>query len=342
MRNRRTKRQVSLFLICLMFAMVLVGCGMTPTKTTENDKYTPTDENLTVVGVSQLGSESVWRTANTTSIQKAFTKEKGYFLLFDNARQKKENQMKAIRNFISQRVDYIVFSPITESGWTTVLREAKDAGIPVILMDRTIDVGDPSLYTTLVGSDFTEEGKKAGEWLEEYLAGIKFNDDQVNVVVLQGTEGASATIGRTKGFEMVAAEHPEWKILEQVDADFTTAKGKEAMRGLLRKYPDIDVVVSQNDDMTFGAIEAINEAGKTTGTGGDIAIISFDAVKDALEKVKAGVINVDIECNPNQGAYIEKVIQALERGEEVDKAYYVEERVFTQKNVLSVLNDWPY
>lgn len=336
------KRWTQSILVCLAFAMMLAGCGMKTTESTENKENTQEDEELTVVGVSQLGSESVWRTANTASIQQTFTKENGYLLLFDNARQKKENQIKAIRNFISQRVDYIVFSPITESGWTTVLREAKEAGIPVILMDRGIDVGDPSLYTTLVGSDFTAEGRKAGEWLEDYLTGIKFNDEQVNIVVLQGTEGSSATIGRTNGFNSVAAEHPEWKILEQVDADFTTAKGKESMRSLLRKYPDIDVVVSQNDDMTFGAIEAINEAGKKTGAGGDITLISFDAVKDALEKVKAGVINADIECNPNQAEYIEEVIQALERGEEVDKVYYVEDRVFTQKNVLSVLNDWPY
>lgn len=321
---------------------LLAGCGKQSEVEVREDERTPKDEGLTVVGVSQLGSESVWRTANTASIREVFCKENGYFLIFNNARQKQENQIKAIRSFISQRVDYIVFSPITEDGWDTVLEEAKEAKIPVILMDRSVDVADESLYATWVGSDFTEEGRKAGEWLAEYLRGKKFNDQDVNIVVLQGTEGATATIGRTEGFNAVAGQQSSWKILEQVDGDFTTMKGKEEMKKLLQKYDDIDVVVSQNDDMTFGALEAIDESGKTTGTGGDIVVISFDATKSALEKVKAGIINADVECNPQQGKYIEEIIQMIEKGEVPEKAYNVEERVFTQKNVMSVLNDRSY
>ena len=145
-----------------------------------------------------------------------------------------------------------------------------------------------------------------------------------------------------RGFESVVQKHPNWKILEQVDADFTTAKGKEEMQRLLKKYPSIDVVVSQNDDMTFGALEAIEEAGKTAGTGGEITVISFDGVSAALEKVKAGTIQADIECNPLLGPYIEEIIQELEQGRVPEKEYYVEEKVFTQKNVLSVLGDRAY
>lgn len=337
------KRKNKIFrkvIIVLAVLALLTGCaGQEPEA---EDTRTPTDDNLIVVGVSQEGSESVWRTANTRSVKETLTKENGYFLIFKNARQKQENQIKALRSFISQRVDYIVFSPIVEDGWDTVLREAREAEIPVILMDRKINVKDESLYTAWVGSDFVEEGRNAGKWLEDYLKGQRFNDDQVNIVVLQGTAGTTAMFGRTQGFEEIVAKHENWNILEQTNADFTTAKGEEEMRRLLNTYPEIDVLVSQNDDMTFGALEAIQSAGRTTGTGGDITVISFDGTKKALEKVKTGAINVDVECNPYQGKYIEEIIQALETGQSIEKDNYVEEKVFTQKNVLSVLNDRTY
>lgn len=248
------KRSIQSIIAMLFVAVLLTGCVKQSSDDRTEDAFTPTDKDLIVVGVSQLGSESVWRTTNTASIRKTFCKENGYFLMFENARQKQENQIKAIRSFISQRVDYIIFSPITEDGWETVLKEAKDAGIPVIIMDRKVNVSDESLYTTWIGSDFAEEGRMAGEWLAEYLKGTKFNDKETNIVVLQGTEGSSAMLGRTEGFNAVAAENEEWNILEQVSGDFTTVKGKEEMKKLLQKYDDIDVVVSQNDDMTFGAL----------------------------------------------------------------------------------------
>ena len=338
-RRRKRKRQVAFFVAMLV---LLTGCGRQFEAEEPEDTLTPKDENLIVVGVSQLGSESVWRTANTASIQSVFTKENGYFLLFDNGRQKQENQIKAIRSFISQQVDYIVFSPLTEDGWDTVLREAKDAGIPVILMDRKVNVEDESLYTAWVGSDFVEEGKKAGRWLASHLKETGRQDEQINIVVLLGTEGATSVIGRKEGFEYIASKHDNWNILEQVDADFTTAKSVEEMRKMLEKYEDIDVVVSQNDDMTFGALDAIHQAGKTTGVDGEIIMVSFDAVKPALEMVEDGIINVDVECNPVQGEYIERIIQDLEKGGVIDKEYYVPEEVFTQDNVSEALKDRSY
>ena len=318
--------------LCLIF--LLSGCGSTIQEGMEYDSQTPMKEkDKIVVGVSQIGSESVWRTANTLSIQKTFSKENGYVLIFDNARQKQENQIKAIRNFISLQVDYIVFSPLTEHGWETVLQEAKEANIPVILMDRKIALKDTSLYTTWVGSDFFEEGIKAGKWLEGNLASEKEQEEEINIVVLRGTSGSSSVLGRSKGFESIAEKHSNWHIIEQADGDYTTAKGKEAMKSLLNKHDKIDVLVSQNDDMTFGAVEALKEMGISTGVGGDITIISFDAVKRALLMVQQGAINVDIECNPDQGPEISRVIQALENGETVEKSYFVDEIVFTPQNV---------
>lgn len=295
------------------------------------------EEKRIVVGVSQLGSESGWRTANTESVQNAFTTQNGYFLIFNNARQKQENQLKAIRSFISQRVDYIIFSPVVETGWETVLQEAKEAGIPVILMDRNVDVEDQSLFVTCVGSDFVAEGEKAGHWLEKELRKRGYAEERVNIVMLMGTEGSSSQIGRTAGFTSVASEHENWHILDKECADFTSIKGKEVMRDFLRRYQDIDVVVSQNDDMTFGAIEAIRESGRTVGVDGDIVILSFDAVRNALDMVASGDINVDIECNPNQGDYLLRVIDMLEAGEQVERRYFVEEDIFTIENVTQEL-----
>ncbi len=316
-----------------VFTLFRFSCADAPGEKMEEDTLTPMDEDLIVVGVSQIGSESVWRTENTASIQEAFTKEKGYFLIFKNARQKQENQIKALRSFISQRVDYIVFSPVTESGWDTVLQEAKEAGIPVILIDRKVKTSDDSLYVAWVGSDFVNEGRMAGEELERQLKKQRRQDDSIHIVVLQGTEGSTSSIGRSRGFASVAEQHKNWNILEQVDAEFTTAKGKEEMERLLHKYERIDVLVSQNDDMTFGALEAIREAGISVGDKGDMIIISFDAVENALKLVEQGEITADVECNPDQGLYVERIIQKLENQEPVAKLYFVSETVFTKEDL---------
>lgn len=325
----------------ILGSMCLAGCGPLENVAPQQNSG-DSNEDMIVVGYSQLGSESVWRTANSASIQEALTKENGYFLIFNNARQKQENQIKAIRSFVSQRVDYIVFSPVTEDGWETVLQEAKEAGVPVILADRTVNVSDDSLYTTWIGSNMREEGEKAGKWLENYLQKKGKSLEDINIVVLQGTTGSSAQLGRTIGFDSIADKHKNWHILEQVSGDFTIAKGKEVMQQMLRKYDDIDVVVSQNDDMTFGAMEALDEKGISYGVRGEVTIISFDAVSDALKLVADGKINVDIECNPEQGNYISEIIQKLEKGEPVEKKYYVEEQIFTIHNVKDVLEERTY
>lgn len=338
----RLSKQIGIYGMVLALLIGSAGCGMKRWGAPESEESNIVEEDLIVVGVSQVGSESVWRTANTASIQNVFTKENGFFMIFKNARQKQENQIKDIRSFISQQVDYIVFSPITENGWDTVLTEAKEADIPVILMDRQVNVEDDSLYTAWVGSDFYKEGENAGLWLDEYLQQHNRGEEEIHIVVLQGTEGATSVIGRTDGFRTVADEHANWEILEEAGAEYTTAKGREVMERLLSQYDDIDVVVSQNDDMTFGALEAIEAAGKSTGEEGDMIVISFDACKAALKMVEEGIINVDIECNPNQGEGVASIIQAIENGWTVKKRNYVQEKIFTVENVTEYLEDRTY
>jgi len=347
-------------LLCIFFVglLAIASCSLSPLKNLQNNEPENTDNidsDLIIVGFSQLGSESDWRTANTKSIQNALIEKNGFSMIFSNGRQSQENQIKDIRRFIFQQVDYILVAPVTETGWDTVLTEAKEAGIPVIIVDRMIETKDDSLYVACVGTDKYAEGRKAGLWLEKYLDEQKNeentslenpslpeetasqtetdqNEDTVNIVVLEGTLHSTAQIGRSEGFEEIASQHKNWKILAQEDGDFTKAKGKEIMAKYLQKYDDIDVLVSQNDDMTFGAIEAIQEAGLTCGVNGQIKIISFDAVSEAFDKMEAGLINVDIECNPLQGPLIAQIIARLQKGETVDKVSYVEGKVFEAQN----------
>ena len=288
------------------------------------------DDTITV-GFSQVGAESDWRTANTESMKSTFSEENGYELIFDDAQQKQENQLTAIRNFIQQEVDYIVLAPVTETGWDTVLKEAKDADIPVIIVDRMIDVSDDSLYTAWVGSNFKMEGQKACEWLKAYADAKGMKD--VNIAHIQGTIGASAQIGRTEGLEAAAKEYG-WNIVAQQTGEFTQAKGQEVMESMLKQHDNINVVYCENDNEAFGAIDAIEAAGKTVGPDGDILVMSFDTTNAGLTDTLSGKIICDTECNPLHGPRVEEIIKKLEDGKDVDKKAYVDEEMFAYDDTV--------
>jgi galactofuranose transport system substrate-binding protein len=276
------------------------------------------------MGFSQVGAESEWRTANTASI-KAAAKEAGVTLKFADAQQKQENQVKAIRSYIAQKVDVIAFSPVVESGWDTVLKEAKAAGIPVILTDRAVKVADPSLYVTFIGSDFVEEGRKAARWLLERAA--KTPGASLNIVELQGTVGSAPAIDRKKGFEEVIKSNPKLQIIRSQSGEFTRAKGKEVMESFLKQRDKkIDVLYAHNDDMAIGAIQAIEEAGLKPGV--DIVIISIDGVRGAFEAMKAGKLNVTVECNPLLGPQLMQLAKDVVAKKPVEKRITVNEGVF--------------
>ncbi|MFZ6719587.1 ABC transporter substrate-binding protein [Undibacterium sp. Ji49W] len=277
-----------------------------------------------VMGFSQVGAESEWRTANTLSIKDAAKKD-GINLKFADAQQKQENQVKAIRSFIAQKVDVIAFSPVVETGWDTVLREAKAAKIPVILTDRAVNVTDTSLYVTFIGSDFVEEGRRAGRWLLERAK--KTPDRTLNIVELQGTVGSAPAIDRKNGFEQAIAGNAKLKIIRSQTGDFTRAKGKEVMEAFLKSQgKNINVVYAHNDDMAIGAIQAIEEAGMKPGT--DIIIISIDGVKGAFEAMIAGKLNVTVECSPLLGPQLMQVARDVLAGKPVPKRITTEEGVF--------------
>ncbi|AVS66976.1 LacI family transcriptional regulator [Paracidovorax avenae] len=276
-----------------------------------------------VLGFSQVGAESEWRTANTESIKSA-AKDAGIELKFSDAQQKQENQIKAIRSFIAQRVDVIAFSPVVESGWEPVLREAKAAKIPVVLTDRAVNTKDTSLYVTFMGSDFVEEGRKAGRWLVEKM---KDSKGDVNIVELQGTVGSAPAIDRKKGFEEVVKADPKFKIIRSQTGDFTRAKGKEVMEAFLKaEGKKINVLYAHNDDMAIGAIQAIEEAGMKPGK--DITIISIDAVKGAFEAMMAGKLNATVECSPLLGPQLMAAVKDIKAGKTVPKRIVTEEGIF--------------
>jgi simple sugar transport system substrate-binding protein len=279
--------------------------------------------NKIVLGFAQIGAESEWRTANTESI-KASAKDAGIELKFSDAQQKQENQIKAIRAFIAQKVDVIAFSPVVESGWGTVLREAKAANIPVILSDRAVDEKDDSLWVTFMGSDFTEEGRKAGRWLVEKMKGTT---TPVNIVELQGTVGSAPAIDRKKGFEEIIKADPKFKIIRSQTGDFTRAKGKEVMEAFLKaEGKKINVLYAHNDDMAIGAIQAIEEAGLKPAK--DIIIISIDGVKGAFEAMIAGKLNVSVECSPLLGPQLMQAVKDLKAGKTLPKRIVTQESVF--------------
>jgi len=324
-------KRVMMLLITVGMCLLAAACG-------KNEPEELIPEDYIVVGFSQLGAESDWRSANTESMKSTFTTANGYELIFEDGQQKQSNQITAIRTFIQQEVDYIVLAPVTETGWDTVLQEAKDAGIPVIIVDRMVNVTDESLFTSWVGSDFELEGKKVAEWLHQYTLANQISPEDIHIVNIQGTIGASAQIGRTKALEDAAKAHG-WDLLAEKSGDFTQAKGREVMEELLALYDNINVVYCENDHEALGAIEAIEAAGKTVGSdiaGGEIMVLAFDGInEEAVRYAKEGKITCIAECNPLHGPRVKAIIEQLEAGRTFGKLNYVEEGLFSADTTIS-------
>ncbi|MBQ7724945.1 MAG: ABC transporter substrate-binding protein [Lachnospiraceae bacterium] len=273
------------------------------------------------VGFAQVGHESDWRTASTKSAQDVFSEANGYNLSFVDCDNDSAAQLEAVRGFIEQGVDYIIIDPIVSTGWDTVLTECEDAGIPVIVIDRTID--DSDKYVSWVGSNFLTEGKAAGEWLKAYAEkqGIK----EINALIIQGTTGASAQIGRTDGFTEIA-DREGWTILDKQTGDFTEEGGQQVMESYCKSYEGkFNVVVCENDNEAFGAMTAMDNAGVKYGPGNDVILISYDACTAGLKEVQAGKITADFECNPLAAPFVEGVIKTLQDGGTVEKEVFMEE-----------------
>lgn len=350
------KKVLSALLSAAMVATLLVGCGgsqaaapapAAPAAEEEVKEEAPAaeeaveeeapaeeaaaDDGVITVGMAQVGHESDWRAANTQNYQDTFSAANGYDLAFVDADNDNAVQLEAVRGFIEQEVDYICIAPIETAGWDTVLKEAQDAGIPVLIVDRSVDSSD-DLYTTALGCDMVVEGETAGKILAEVLDG-----KDAKILVIEGSVGASATLGRTEGFNNIAAEHSEWEILDSQSGDFTQAGGQEVMESYIKSYKDFNVVVCQNDNEAYGAMDAMDAAGITYGVDGDVIIVSYDATHDGLQYTLDGKININVECNPLQAGFAEAVIKKLEAGESVDKFTLVEDSAFVAPGITSSL-----
>jgi len=291
-----------------------------------NEESTNDNYGLITVGFSQADfTESDWRIANTESMRVALSPEMGFDLIIIDAQNDPNKQLSDVASLIAQGVDYIVIATVQEIGWEATLQQAYDAGIPVILLDRTADVSD-DLFLAWVGADFREEGETAVRWLQE------FHGSDVRAVHLQGIMGSTAQMGRTGAFEDGAIANG-WTIHATMTANWDTYQAKEVMAQWLIQFPDINVVYAENDNMAYGAILAIEAAGLTAGGYDGITVISFDANRRFLQLAyDTGRINFNVECNPLHGPRMAELILALERGESIDRINYVHGDAF----------DWRY
>lgn len=333
----KTTWKVANWAFVAMAALGLAACDGSqkspPTEVSKNESTTTAKKSYTL-GFSQIGAESGWRTANTESI-KSEAEKRGVTLKFADAQQKQENQIKALKSFIAQGVDVIAFSPVVETGWETVLQEAKRAGIPVIVSDRRPDVPE-DLYVTFIGSDFIEEGRMAADWL------VKKMDGKATIAELEGTPGSAPANDRKKGFDEVIAKQPGMKIVFSQTGDFTRTKGKEVMEALLKSEvgKTVNALYAHNDDMALGAIQAIEEAGKKPGT--DIVIVSIDGVHDAFQAMVDGKLNCSVECNPLLGPMIMDAAEKVLAGETLPKRTIVKDGIFDQSVAAKELPNRKY
>jgi ABC-type sugar transport system substrate-binding protein len=315
-------------------ALFAAGCGSSDSGGSSGDGTNKSGDTIKV-GFAQTGSESGWRSANTESMKKAFSKENGFDLVFNAADNDPAAQIAAVRSFINQGVDAIVIAPIVEDGWDDVLKEAKDAKIPVILEDRTVTSSD-DLFATWVGDDFKKEGTTAGEWTAQNIG-----SEATKMVVLEGTTGSAPANDRAEGFDGAIGGSKIEKIDSQT-GEFTRDGGKKVMEGFLQKYgvDGIDLVFAHNDDMALGAIEAIEAAGGKPGT--DIKIVSIDGVHDGMQALVDGKINFIVECNPLLGDPAAALVKKVLAGDSVEKKNFAQDQSFTQEQAAAVIDSRPY
>jgi len=323
----------SIYLLFLIFLLMFSSCAKEKT-----------DNRRIILGFSQIGAESAWRNCNTNSVREAAAAA-GIQLLYFNAEQKQENQIKAIRSFIAYQVDVIAFVPIVSDGWEHVLEEAREAGIPVLICDREINIHEENFYAGFIGTDSLQQGRSAAEFLlAKYVKnahGISAGEKTVRIIELTGTEGSSVAEKRALGFREVLDEYnsqagaPKFQIIYSESGDFLKSKGYELMNNILEKFSSIDVIYSHNDSMTLGAIDAMKERNIKPGT--DIVIVSIDAEQAAIDALRRGEINCVVECNPKQGPELMKLVAHLVQGEAIPGITYMSEGVFSEDSDLSNL-----
>lgn len=333
-----TKKLTCLFLI--ICAMAMAACGKDRSRPADVGDEAPDVPQLITVGYVQSGTGAAWSLANVESIQQAMDGQDGIQLLYENAEDDFDRQIAYVRSFIEQKVDLIGFTPIVSEGWDDVLNEAKAAGIPVIVMDRMVDTADDTLYSCWIGSNFLLEGYKAADWLINYMKALDAKKDAYQVALFQGTLGASAETGRTQGVEEMLNADGHYTFVYKDTGNFSRSGGVENMQKVLDQGLDIDILISENDDMALGAIEVMEENGIKPGK--DIVILSFDGIRAAFEAMTEGKINCDMECNPLTGELFAEAVKTVINGDPIAKKNYITEELFPADTAADYIDNRKY
>lgn len=337
---KKAHKMITCLFFLIMSAMALAACGKDSPKETEQAQESSEGPQLITVGYAQSGTGASWSLANVESIQQALSEDNGIKLIFENAEDDFDTQIAYVRSFIEQKVDLIGFTPIVSEGWEEVLQEAKAAGIPVIVMDRMVEVSDDSLYNCWIGSNFLLEGYKAADWLISYMKALNTDKEVFNVALFQGALGASAETGRTQGVEEMLNTDGHYKFVYKDTGNFSHDGGVENMQKVLDQNLDIDILISENDDMALGAIEVMEENGIKPGE--DIVIVSFDGIRAAFEAMMEGKINCVMECNPLTGDLFAEAIKTVINGDPIAKRNYVTEELFPADTAADYINNRKY
>lgn len=285
-------------------------------------------EYLIRVGLAQSGEDTPWKAANTQSYLETFTEENGYALLCADAGTDPEKQFEDVEAFVRQNVDYIILNPVVETGWEEILEEAKEARIPVILINNKLDEADEGFYRCWLGSDVKKQSRNAGKWLYKYLKKQEREDEEIAVAAIQGSIGTPEQMARAEAYQEMLEKYGNWSMKAQQTGEDTRDGAKEVMRLFLEHHPDIDVVFAESDEMALGAADAITEAGRTCGGEDGVLLISFGGGKEALQAVADGALSVTFEKSPEQAPKAAELIQRMDAGISVDKEQYVKETYY--------------
>ena len=335
MQNKVKKIKIislAIFIATLLFLLIFLLINWTKKNKPASDS---TEQNgKLILGFSQIGSESAWRSKNTQSIFEAAA-ENDIQILFDDAQQKQENQLKAIRSFIVYQVDVIAFVPIVSNGWDNVLQEAKAAGIPVIVVDRQIDC-DESLYAGFLGENGFEEGFAAAHFL---VTKCKNRNGTINIVEFSGTENSSIATLRAEGFRSVIKQDEKFQIIHSEDGDFLRSRGKEMMDRIIKENgglklngKTIDVIYSHNDSMTLGLLDSLHNNNINPRS---TIILSIDAEQKSIDALVNGELNCVVECNPNSGPTLMSLVKKIANGESIPRVTYMLDKIFTENDNFS-------
>ena len=294
--------------------------------------FKPSNNSQPVVGFSQSGTESTWRKRHTDSITTEL--EKGYQVLYRNGYMSQERQIRDLRSFIAYKVDLIVLAPLRETGWDEVLSEAKEANIPVIIVDRHIDTADDSLYLSHIGPSFKAEGQKSGIFTINYFKDIK--DEEIQILEMAGLKDSSTTELRTEGFHETIARDRRMVITDTLYGDFVRMKSKEVFEDYFNKHPleEIDAIYSHSDEMTHGILEYLKQTNQVPGV--DIMIVTIDGQEDMIKELKRGHVNAVVECNPNAGWYVKNALDRYFSGKTLSKDIYMPETIFSSSNIDNI------